>query len=47
MNARKAAKVGEVIVDPRMVECDQCGRKLRDKYSLKKHVRIGAFVEYF
>ena len=43
INARKAAVVEcEVIDDPNVVECDQCGKRLINKYTLKKHVRRSA-----
>ena len=40
-NAKKAGKMQfEAVEDLRTVECDQCGKRLSDKYSLKKHVSI-------
>ena len=38
LNARKAAKEPFEILDDPRVECDQCGKKLGDKHSLKRHV---------
>ena len=41
INARKAGEMQfEAVEDLRTVECDQCGKRLADKYSLKKHVSI-------
>ena len=41
INARKAGEMQfEAVEDLRTVECDQCGKRLSDKYSLKKHVSI-------